>query len=613
MSRDVAPARPAKPVYTAKFSKAVDDLQSVLNGIPDQPALKLMTFDELKTKVSKGKGPSKRSNTYRTIGDKLNGAHALLQNATLDGVEKAGGPAAYQKQFNTQLDELQTAIAAYQKHHKGKKAEAVAPLLNQIKFLRGEMAGVLDQIGRGSNHAFQSATLIETVSDFRTIDEVLTKAIGVSTFKTATLADLQKKGGREALEKSIVAELNKLETTFGGNRQAGGGPDILAEVKNLRANIKATLDDLASDQVDGLPAEMRLADAAAALKAGVKTDQLKGVCPRFCEFSRFNSDAEVPPPKVNAGSGVCNLVQRINYIDGPRIFKKEITSDTSGLQGAWAPGVIGIDKLKDPRYGNRNVASGLVGDLLGTSVIVKSSFALTQGTDGPQVGLAMEQASGKSLFLAARALGEFRYHLDHDTFDKFVENFEKHLPWKGALSPKAMASLQKQLMDLEVCDLISGQVDRHVGNYLIEVDGDKVAVKGIDNDFAFGKTNYGGIPMKCEMAGVLHNIPHLPLLLGREMADKLKGLDFDRDFAPQFKDLLADDEIAAAKDRFTAMKSHVATLEQTNCVVDDWETWRSADGKTAQEFLGKGSIFSNHITPFLKMQAKVEKMLAEST
>jgi hypothetical protein len=244
---------------------------------------------------------------------------------------------------------------------------------------------------------------------------------------------------------------------------------------------------------------------------------------------------------------------------------------------------------------------------------VQSSFAITQGQSGPQVGLLMEQAGGKSLSEAAKTHGRFTHHLEYDTLDKFAEQLEKNLPWKGKLSPKALASLQKQLMDLEVCDLIAGQADRHLGNYLIEVQGDKVTVKGIDNDFAFGKTNYGGIPMKCDFAGVLHNVPNLPRLLGREMADKLKSLDFDRDFAPQFKGLLADDEIAAAKDRFTAMKTHVAALEQTNCIVDDWETWRSPDNKSVREFLDKGSIFSNHITPFLKMQEKVEKLLANPT
>lgn len=615
MSRLRMPNRPTRPQLTAKFSTAVDDLQNVLSGIPDQPALKLMTFDELKNKASKGKGPSKRSNTYRALGNKLDAAQNTLKNATRDGVTAAGGPEAFQKEFNKQLDELNAAILAYQKNHKGKKGDAVAPLLNEIKFIRGEMAGVLAQLGRTSDQSFQGNASIETISDFRTIDEALNKSLGSSTFKTATLDVLTQQGGREKIEKTVLAELDKLETTIVDSGKGGGGPDVLAGIKRIRTNLKTTLDDLTSQQAQDLPKDLRIADAAAALKAGVKPEQLKGVSSRFCDFSKFNPDTEVPPPKSNAGSGMCNSVQKINFNDGPRIFKEELTSDKSGRQGAWAPGAIGIDKLNDPRYGNRNVASGLVGDLLGTSVIVKSSYGITSGPNGAQVGLAMEQAGGKNLQQAQRVSN--RATLDrHDlagTLDKYVEQLEKALPWKDKLTPKALASLQKQLMDLEVCDLISGQVDRHTGNYLIEVDGDKVTVKGIDNDFAFGKDNVGGVPLNSEIVGLFHNMPNLPRLLSREMANKLKGLDFDRDFAPQFKDLLTAEEIKASKERFTAMKDHVATLERTNCVVDDWETWRSSDNQTATEFLDKGSIFSNHIAPLLKWQETVQQLLANPT
>lgn len=613
MSRLRMPNRPTRPQLTAKFSTAVDDLQNVLSGIPDQPALKLMTFDELKNKVSKGKGPSKRSNTYRAIGNKLDAAQNILKNATRDGVTAAGGPEAFQKEFNKQLDELNAAILAYQKNHKGKKGDAVAPLLNEIKYIRGEMAGVLAQLGRASDQSFQGNASIETISDFRTIDEALNKALGSSTFNTATLDELTKQGGREKIEKTVLAELDKLETTIVDSGKGGGGPDVLAGIKRIRTNLKTTLDDLTSQQAQDLPKDLRIADAAAALKAGVKPEQLKGVSSRFCDFSKFNPDTEVPPPKSRAGSGQCNSVQKINFNDGPRIFKEEITSDKSGNQGAWAPGAIGIDKRDDPRYGNRNVASGLVGDLLGTSVIVKSSYAITSGPDGAQVGLAMEQAPGKNLQQACKLVGQrtLERHEDEGTLDKYAEQLANALPWKEKLTPKAMASLQKQLMDLEVCDLISGQVDRHMGNYLIEVNGDKVTVKGIDNDFAFGKDNRGGVPLNSEIAGLFHNMPNLPRLLSREMANKLKGLDFDRDFATQFKDLLTAEEIKAAKERFTAMKDHVVTLERTNCVVDDWETWRSSDNKTAREFLDKGSIFSNHIAPLLKWQEMVQGALAK--
>lgn len=610
--RKVTPKIIKKPLVNAPktaFAQSVDDLQNVLNGIPDQPSLKLMTFDELKNKATKGKGPSKRSNTYKALGDKLNAAQNTLKNATLEGVENAGGPEAYKKAFDTQLDELNTAIEAYQKHHKGKKANAVAPLLNEVKAIRGEMAGTLAALDGAKKHGFQNDASIETVTDFRTIDDALNKALGASTFKTKTLADLTKKGGRDEIEKAILSELDTLEKSLGTANVGGtNGPDILAGIKRIKTGLKATLDDLAGQAGAGLPADMGIATAAALVKGGIKPEQLKGVCLKHCNFADFNTDTEVPPPPKQAGSGMCSKVLKINYADGPRIFKEEKTSDTSGYRGAVAPTYIGIDKLNDPRYGNRNVASGLVGELIGSSVMVKSSFALTKSEDGKStdVGLLMDQAPGQSLQRAHLYIDRLAYD-DECEPDEYLEKLKEAkipLPWEGELSPKAIASLQKQLIELEVCDLLTGQVDRHSGNYMIEVKGDQVTVKGIDNDFAFGSKNEGGIPLNSR---AFHTIKNMPKLMGKEMADKIQGLDFDRDFAPQYDGLLIATEIKAAKERFEALQQHVATLVQTNCVVTDWETWRSADNKTATEYLKGGSMFDRDIQPMLDVMANASK------
>jgi hypothetical protein len=53
---------------------------------------------------------------------------------------------------------------------------------------------------------------------------------------------------------------------------------------------------------------------------------------------------------------------------------------------------------------------------------------------------------------------------------------------------RADPRIQKSLSNLFLLDIIAGQVDRHRGNYIFEVEGDTIkGVKGIDLDLAFGK------------------------------------------------------------------------------------------------------------------------------
>jgi len=53
---------------------------------------------------------------------------------------------------------------------------------------------------------------------------------------------------------------------------------------------------------------------------------------------------------------------------------------------------------------------------------------------------------------------------------------------------KAQPHVQKSLSNLFLLDIVAGQVDRHSGNYIFEVEGGVVkGVKGIDLDLAFGE------------------------------------------------------------------------------------------------------------------------------
>jgi hypothetical protein len=461
------------------YTDTVDDLKNeVFPNIPDRPTLKLMTFDELKTKISRrGKGPKRRQHTYQALKDQLETVERTLANATLETLDKyEGGTEQFKKDFQEQLDDLTSALTTYQKRHKGKKARRVQSLHDEIKGLGESMESVL---------------------------------------------------------------------------------------KNLESH----------KGIEDYPQNMRVDHVLR-----LKPEQLKGVCFTHCQFDRYNTSQEKPPPKEVLGKGAVNEVMQINYSDGAHVFKEEKTKEEREFL---APTLIGIDLKNDLRCGNRNVATGLVGELLGTPVLDPCTFAIMDD----KVGLLMKKAPGKS----PKKWGEKAEEGDPTPLDN--------------LSPKALASLQKQMMDLEVCDLITGQVDRHYDNYLIDVKGNEVTVKGIDNDFAFGNTNFGGIPVK----GMgCFNIRNLPKLMDSKMAEKIRNLDFDTDVAPQFEGLLMDDEIAAAKERLQALQAHVGVLDNTNCIVENWETWRSnPGGLTVQQFLApennddKSSYFARDLHKFL--------------
>ncbi len=393
----------------------------------------------------------------------------------------------------------------------------------------------------------------------------------------ATIEQIADQGGREQFESALNDQLD--EVVAAGKRyqkkhtgkKGRAVQELLDDVERFREEIPRTLDAL-TDGNDQLPDGLSVDQAIVAKRSGIKPGQLKGVSLKHCEFTRFNDETRQGDTK-QLGKGAVNTVHAVTTEGVERVFKEEQQTDTSQ---AWAPGMMGINFKDDPRYGNRNVAGGILGKLLGTSVMPDSRFAVNEG----KVGLLMDKAPGKTL-KDLREKGE----LDTDSF-----------------SSKAKASLQQQLMDMEVCDILTGQTDRHRGNYMIDVQGDKVTVTGIDNDFSFPDVDNvdesyvedkNGTPLVLKF-GAMNSIKTLPVLMSKTIADKISGIDFDRDIAPEWEGLLKEPEIRAAQTRFQALADHVGVLRQTGCIVADWEKWRSPrpDQLTATEYLeqaGKGS------------------------
>ena len=398
-----------------------------------------------------------------------------------------------------------------------------------------------------------------------------------ATLANATLGQITAEGGRKNFESALNDQLDDIVTAGQRYQKKHTGKkgravqDLLDDVERFRREIPGTLDALTSED-DALPEGLPLDQAMVAKGAGIAPGKLKGVSPRHCDFVKFNDGTRAGPSK-ELGKGSVNTVHLVEHGGVERVFKEEQQTDTSQ---AWAPQFMGIDVKNDPRYGNRNVAGGVLGKLLGTKVMPESRFAINDG----KVGLLMEMAPGKTLAQLLKSKS-----LDEDSF-----------------SPKALASLQQQLMDLEACDILTGQSDRHQGNYMIDVKGDQVIVTAIDNDFAFPNTDKVTFGDKARIPLTfpgMNSIKNLPALMSKTVADKIKAIDFDRDVAASFQGLLDLTEIRDAKTRFLALRNHVINLEKDGYVVTDWEKWRGPppERMTAAAFLTSGdkdktSLFS---------------------
>lgn len=133
---------------------------------------------------------------------------------------------------------------------------------------------------------------------------------------------------------------------------------------------------------------------------------------------------------------------------------------------------------------NRNVAASRLANLLGQGdLIVRSEKAALQSQDGKKKnGILMQEAAGKTGEALRRQF----------VGDQYYKHMKEHGEEKGFNSQEGLSlamsgEFQRSLADLQVLDIIMGQVDRHGGNYMVEMKGDQFgAVQGIDNDFAFG-------------------------------------------------------------------------------------------------------------------------------
>jgi hypothetical protein len=378
--------------------------------------------------------------------------------------------------------------------------------------------------------------------------------------------------------------------------------ELIDQATTCKADLAAGLASIAGDPAFAAVAPHITIDQALAVKS-------RGINFADCTFDIHNDDRlDKARSHDDIDSGSVSSVSKLVYQDGvARIFKPEPQSDARPKVGAR---LMGIDPAQ-PHYGNRNVASRAVAEVLGAGVMPDVSFTMHNG----EVGLLMTMAEGRSPRVKEWrdvdqewAAAQFPEYPDNrknlrlkDSGGKWIQyNEVLKKPWDSPLSPKLQARLQAELNSLEWTDMLTGQVDRHSANYLVDIKGDAVKVIGIDNDFAFGR-DQDGLLQYNPGRGVTS--PGEPGLIDRKIHDRLLASDFDRDLLPKLQGLLTVAEIDASRHRFNAVVTLARTLEAAGCVVDDWSTWRSrgTPPRSAAEYLagaGTPSLFKRDLAGF---------------
>ena len=248
------------------------------------------------------------------------------------------------------------------------------------------------------------------------------------------------------------------------------------------------------------------------------------------------------------GSGAFNTVYAVQLkkpdggvFDG--VFKPLGTTENG-----WVAAATGIPR-SDPQIAMRNIATLSYANKLDFGVIPDTHVAALETgpgaqIEGPKLGLVMELARG-------------------------MEARKAPIEWLDRRDVCA------EITKLQFLDHLTGQGDRHPGNYFIDIikPNDEAKVMGIDNDQCFGRrlTDPNGIQFINNRTNYGFRGTSLPPVADVEMAIKINSLT-QSDIRVMLGDKLSEAEVQAAVARLEGVKRHIVQLEAQGRVIDpkDW-------------------------------------------
>lgn len=277
---------------------------------------------------------------------------------------------------------------------------------------------------------------------------------------------------------------------------------------------------------------------------------------------------------------------------GNKKFREEEYSYSPGS----APAALdsGID-TKDAKFTERAIAGTGIAKLMGSEVVAEAIKAERNGKQG----YMMEQVSGvqpkgerkirPANDMEAKDWGD-RVAIQPDVFARDEKGVYKKQDQVNVINWKDPV-LQEKLVELQLYDAITGQVDRHIANYFVDQGpGKETSVKGIDPDLSFGKDK-GVDQVKSPMGTAADkSMEELPPIVSKSTFDRIMGMT-DGDVKALLGKLLSPAEVDQAVVRLQQVKAHLRGLEADGLVFtsfkDEDENFRTNRFTEKNSYIGR--------------------------
>ena len=227
-------------------------------------------------------------------------------------------------------------------------------------------------------------------------------------------------------------------------------------------------------------------------------------------------------------------------------------------------GMIGAGTPSERAFlANRAVASSKLDELFGFGIVPKTKFSTKNGVFGTMQAGAAGYSPQESTKLVTPN--------DPDPYSTSFLRVDAND--KGLYNDP---TLMRNLNTLQLFDSITGQVDRHPGNYFVQRVGTEVRVAAIDNDLSFGKFNYQtekdgskkhvGVDVKGRMAHAL------PTFIDRGVVERALTVTAD-DVRATLRPLLPPAEVDYTVQRWELISSRLHAMQSAHRIVseDEWK------------------------------------------
>lgn len=243
----------------------------------------------------------------------------------------------------------------------------------------------------------------------------------------------------------------------------------------------------------------------------------------------------------------------------------------------------------------RNYATERVAELLGVKdLIVRNQKAVVLEADGTvKKGFVMDGAQGKMA-------GAFK----DEAKEKSKQGYHIYVEEKA----------QKQLLNLQILDNITGQKDRNTGNYFLVYDVDDAKktitvkqVTGIDNDFAFGRAERIQFAPSQVYRKTADGYRFILEMMDKELYESMMAVSPEL-LAANMEGLIEPEYIKALTVRYEILRNSIKEAAQTK---EDFFREKGKWGVASQNKAVMGEVYGTFLAQLLPREEQPERPAEE--